>query len=100
MPVASNTSDSSTASFITFFILSPAELLRSVTFVSDLLQFVEQSLVADLQLPRGPPPVPARARQHLEDQLFLGFMRCRPRSCLQRNSLTIAGCPRGAEQSA
>src|SRR5665811_1866426 len=61
--------------------------LRS--FKSNLLQLVEQSLVADLQFLRGPPPVPAGTRQCVQDQLPFRLARGRPRRCLQRNSSSV-----------
>ena len=59
------------AAFQIRFISSPVTLsrifLRAVFLVSDLFQLVEQGFVADLQFLRRPAPVPARARQNLQD---------------------------------
>src|ERR1035441_183285 len=58
---------------------------RSVLFVSDLLQLVEKRFVADLQLLRGPAPVPAGASQDLQDDFSLGFARGGARRICERN---------------
>src|SRR5262252_1099268 len=52
-----------TAALEVSVISSPIELplSRPVLLKANLLQLVEQRLVADLQLLRGPPPIPARA---------------------------------------
>src|SRR5271155_1276433 len=45
----------------------------SVPFVPNLLQLVEQCFVADLQLLRGPAPIPAGASQNLKNEFPLRF---------------------------
>src|SRR6266567_2580238 len=65
------------------FMSSP-KLRRSILAVTNLLEFVQQSLVADLQFLRSAPPVPACPGEHFQDQFLFSFARCRPRSVLQR----------------
>src|ERR1035438_4533174 len=63
---------------------------RSVLFVSDLFQLVEKRFVADLQLLRGPAPVPASASQHLQDDFSLGLAGGGARRIFERNFLAVA----------
>src|ERR1039458_8708306 len=63
---------------------------RSVLFISDLLQLVEKRFVADLQLLRGPAPVPAGASQDLQDDFSLGFARGGARRIFERDFLAVA----------
>src|SRR5712691_8796313 len=66
------------------FMSSP-KLRRSILAVTNLLEFVQQRLVADLQFLRGAPPVPASPGEHFQSQFFLSFARRRPRRLFQRN---------------
>src|SRR5882724_2820507 len=53
----------------------------------DLFNFVEQRLVADLQLARGPFAVPMSAIKRLQNQFAFGLHRCGTRRDFQRSSL-------------
>src|SRR5258708_9300574 len=53
-------------------------LRRSVLAVANLLEFVKQSLIADLQILGGSAAVPAGPGQRLQDQFLFGFPRCGP----------------------
>src|SRR5260370_42250778 len=71
--------------------------------VTNLLEFVQQGLVADLQFLRGATPVPARPSQHFQNQFLLCFPRRGPRRGLERNLarvLPVAGARQQGAQSA
>src|SRR5690242_6801751 len=72
-----------------YLMLSP-ELRNSALPVADLLQLVEQRLIADLQFLRRPAAIPAGARKHLQNQFFFCFARGGARCLLQRNPLSIS----------
>src|SRR4029077_9320467 len=61
-----------------------------ILLVSDLLQLVEERFVADLQLLRGPAPVPAGASQDLKNDLAFGFAGGGACCIFQRNFLAAA----------
>src|ERR1035438_3947514 len=65
-------------------------LLSSILLVSNLLQLVEQRLIANLQLLRRPPPVPAGPGQHLKNDFPFRLARSGTRCLFQRDLLSIA----------
>src|SRR5690349_6167739 len=82
-----------TASLVVVVMRSPETSscnLRCFKFpVSNLLELVEQGLVADLQLFGGAAAVPAGAVEHAQDQLFFGLARGGAGSLLERNPVAV-----------
>src|SRR5581483_8989 len=97
IPAVNKNMHSSTATFMTFCIRSPEELGCSITLVSNLLQFVQERFVTDLQLGGGAPAIPAGARQDFQDQLLFRLVGSGLGSCLQR-SAAITRVPGGLAQ--
>src|SRR5438876_9975459 len=63
--------------------MSSPKLGCTILAITNLFKFVQQSLVADMQLLRSAAAVPSRPVQHFQDQLFFCFTRSGTRRLLE-----------------